>query len=77
MHILWFFDNQSLVVLFGGEVYQSPVLQKGVNSHYRTYIAKEVLSAKRWREVFFGIFTPHKNHRIPVVLVKVGIFDRK
>ena len=77
IHILWFFDHQSLVVLFWGEVYQSPGLQKGVNSHYGTYIAKKVLSAKRWREVFFGIFPPHKNHRIPVVLVKVGIFDWK
>ena len=72
-----FWDCNSLIMLFWREINKSPVLKKSMNSHDRTYISKKVFSTKGWGKIFFCIFPPHKNHWVPVIHVKIGIFDCK
>jgi len=72
-----FWDCNSFIMLFWREINKSPVLKKSMNSHDRAYISKKVFSTKGWGKIFFGIFPPHKNHWVPVIHVKIGIFDCK
>lgn len=72
-----FWYCNSFIMLFWREINKSPVLKKSMNSHNRTYVSKKVFSTKSRGKIFFCIFPPHKNHWVPVIHVKVGIFDCK
>jgi hypothetical protein len=76
-NVLRFLYQQPFIMLFRREIDQSPVLQKGMYSHNRADISKQVFPTQWWGEVFFSIFPPHKNHGISIVLVKIGIFHRE
>jgi hypothetical protein len=66
-------EEDALGVLPGGEVDESPVLQKSVDADDAADVSHECPAAVCGGEVFLYVFAPHADHRVAVVLVEFGV----